>query len=307
MNDVPFTITADLDLGTRVAPYVRDSGGEVTIVEGEVPDAIESDDMGTNFSVNSSQFLLNVPNGATYLVEGGERITYRRNGASDRDVALFLLGSAWGALCFQRGLVPLHASAVIHKGKVHAFTGQSGAGKSTLAAALAKRGLDFFTDDVLIIDPAQISDGAARCFAGQKDMKLWADALTLTGASKMGAVRDEPGFNKFFATPATSESAGSGNLASLSILKNENARRDRQPVEIEKLSGAVAIKRLRDSIYRMRFGVAIMGRQKLYSALAQLISAVHVQTFDRPLNKHAFPETTAAMRGWICDFGKSND
>lgn len=305
MTDTPFTVSADLQLGTRVAPYLRSDCADVVIAEGSVPRSLEDkSDKGTAFEVNERQFLLHVPRGASFLVEDGKRITYARNGTSDRDTALFLLGSAWGALCYQRGLLPLHASAVIHDGKVHAFTGQSGAGKSTLAAALSARGLNFFTDDVLIIDPAEISSGSATCYAGQKDMKLWADALKLTGSEKLEAVRDEPDFKKFFALPATTEASGKGELASLTILKNENVRRDREPVEIERVSGAIAIKRLRDSVYRMRFANAIIGRQKLYTMLARLIGAVEVQTFDRSLAKPAFDESTAAIQSWIESYGQ---
>ncbi|KLI63327.1 hypothetical protein [Aurantiacibacter marinus] len=307
MMDTPFTVSADLDLGTRVGSYLRSDNADVTISEGEVPQTLEDvTDRGVSFEVNATDFLLHLPAGASFHVSGGKHISYARNGASDRDVALFLLGSAWGALCYQRGLLPLHASAVMHEGKVHAFTGQSGAGKSTLAAGLSVAGLDFFTDDVLIIDPADIRGSTARCFAGQKDMKLWEDALQLTGVESSGRVRDQPDFNKHFALPATTEEKGSGDLVSLTILKNENVRRDRDPIEIEKVRGAQALKHLRESIYRMRFGSAIMGRQKLFTALGQLIAAVHVQTFDRSMLKPQFENSSAAMRDWIKGYGKTD-
>lgn len=305
MSDTPFTVSADLDLGTRVGAYLRGDDADVAIAEGHVPAQLEDvTDKGVAFSVNEREFLLHVPNGASFLVTDGNKIAYDRNGSSDRDVALFLLGSAWGALCYQRGLLPLHASAVMYDGLVHAFTGHSGAGKSTLAAALSKVGLDFFTDDVLIIDPNHIEGSIARCFAGQKDMKLWEDALELTGLDHIGPVRDEPDFKKFFAMPATTQDVGTGELTSLSILKNENVRRDREPIAIERVRGAEALKRLRESVYRIRYADAIMGRQVLYSALAKLIATVHVQTFERPLVRTEFDQSTQAMNDWVRGFGK---
>ncbi len=307
MIDTPFTVSADLDLGTRVGSYLRSGDADVSIAEGQVPQALDNvTDRGVAFEVNAEEFLLHVPNGASFHVIGGKHIRYARNGVSDRDVALFLLGSAWGALCYQRGLLPLHASAVMHKGKVHAFTGQSGAGKSTLAAGLSQRGLDFFTDDVLIIDPARIEGSTASCFAGQKDMKLWEDALALTGVESHGPVRDEPDFKKHFAMPATTEEKGSGDLVSLTILKNENVRRDRDPIQIERVRGAQALKQLRESVYRMRYANAIMGRQALYTALARLIAAVHVQTFDRSMLKPQFDNSATAMRDWIQNFDQAD-
>ena len=37
---VPFTVDADLDLGRAAAPYLRESGADVTIRRGVVPDAL---------------------------------------------------------------------------------------------------------------------------------------------------------------------------------------------------------------------------------------------------------------------------
>jgi len=298
MRNVPFTVSADLELGMRVAPYIVDSSADVIIKEGDVPETITDATDGVSFSANASQLLMTIPNGVRFLVSEGEEIVYERGGASDREVALFLLGSAWGGLCYQRGLLPLHASAIIEKGAVHAFTGPSGAGKSTLSAVLADRGRSFFTDDVLIIDPAEIG-AATPCYAGQKDLKLWKDALKFTSAEKMSAVRDIEDFQKYFAIPANSEGASAGRLASLSILRSHNIRQDKDPFAIEKLSGAQALKQLRDSVYRPRLATVVWGRQKLFQTLAQLIAGVHVQTFDRPMIRDKFADSVDIMDGWI--------
>jgi hypothetical protein len=79
--------------------------------------------------------VLAVPEVGRYRIEGGDEILVDQDrGAPDRNLRLFLLGSAFGALLHQRGLLPLHANAVQIDGKAVAFMGASGAGKSTLAA-----------------------------------------------------------------------------------------------------------------------------------------------------------------------------
>jgi hypothetical protein len=307
MRNVPFTVGADIELGGRVTPYLVASGQDVTIREGPVPQEISNPaDTGVAFSVSETQFLLSAPNGARFLVSGGDRITYDRGSASDREVALFLLGSAWGALCYQRGLLPLHASAIIHRGAVHAFTGPSGAGKSTLSAALADRGRSFFTDDVLIIDPAQIANGN-NCYSGQKDLKLWKDALKLTNAEKVSAVRDAEDFQKYFALPANASSRSAGRLASLSILQNDTANMAVHPFGIAKIPGSQSIKQLRNSIYRPRFANAIWGKQKLFQTLAILIAKVEVQGFNRTLVKSRFGEGVSCMDDWIDQWDESEN
>lgn len=309
MSDTtPFTVSTDLDLGTRIAPYLRSSEADVVVNEGIVPERLDQPmEVGGAFEAAVGSFLLKVPNGASFLVEDGRKITYARNGASDRDVALFLLGTAWGALCYQRGLLPLHASGVVLEGRVYAFTGPSGAGKSTLAAALANKGLTFFTDDVLIIDPALIEGSQANCFAGQKDLKLWSDALPLTGATQLAAVRDLAQFEKYFARPSGSEGAMRGSLTGLVVLRSESGRRSRDPVAISSVKGSAAIKLLRESIYRLRIGSAIMGRQQIYSTLARLIAAVQVHVFDRPIDKSTFAQSTDAIHDWIVVHGQRRD
>lgn len=60
----------------------------------------------------------------------------------------YLLGPVLAVLCYLRGALPLHASALRVGGRTVAIAGRSGAGKSTLAAALAQRGHSLITDDI---------------------------------------------------------------------------------------------------------------------------------------------------------------
>lgn len=173
MPDTPFTLRADLNLGGRIEPYLKETGYDVLVEEGPVPDSLGPEaNTAPAYQTAPGQFLLKIPNGLKFYVENGTKILYERpENVTNREVLLFLLGSTWGALCYQRDLLPLHASAVVHGEDVYAFTGQSGAGKSTLSAALSKRGHDFFSDDVLIIDPNTLGK-ESLCYAGQKDLKL---------------------------------------------------------------------------------------------------------------------------------------
>jgi len=50
------------------------------------------------------------------------------------------------------GAPVLHASAVVIDGRAFAFLGQSGRGKSTMAAAMARAGFAFLTDDGLLLE-----------------------------------------------------------------------------------------------------------------------------------------------------------
>jgi len=100
----------------------------------------------------TDKFLMKVDGVACFLVENGNSITIdRAEGGSDDEIRLFLLGSAFGALIHQRGILPLHGSAIVVNNQALIFSGISGAGKSTLAAGFMKRGYMLLTDDVCVI------------------------------------------------------------------------------------------------------------------------------------------------------------
>ncbi len=110
---------------------------DVSIRFGEVPDSLpNASTIRACTQARPGQFLLIVDRVAKYLVENGDIITIQpAPGATEDEIRLFLMGSAWSALLLQRGLLPLHGSAVQVNDKAYVLAGPSGNGKSTLAAA----------------------------------------------------------------------------------------------------------------------------------------------------------------------------
>ena len=68
-----------------------------------------------------------------------------------QDVATYLLGPVLGLLLRFRGVICLHASAVVLDDCAVAFVGSEGAGKSTTAAALARRNHAVISDDIVAL------------------------------------------------------------------------------------------------------------------------------------------------------------
>jgi hypothetical protein len=84
------------------------------------------------------------------------------------------------ALLGHSGRPVIHASAVAISGRAAAFMGMTGQGKSTLAAALARGGYPFLTDDGLILDPTV---GGFDVGARRPQLRLRPDSeAALTGA-----------------------------------------------------------------------------------------------------------------------------
>jgi hypothetical protein len=142
---------------------------------------------GTGYVVEDGETRLVVPEVGRFLIGGGAEIVIDpAPGASERNLRLFVLGSAMGAVIHQRGLLPLHANAVLLGESVVAFSGPSGAGKSTLAAWFHDRGHPLLADDVCAV--ALGADGPV-VHAGAARIRLWRDALEAGGRSTDGRNR----------------------------------------------------------------------------------------------------------------------
>ena len=64
---------------------------------------------------------------ADFEISGGRQIcVWPAAGAKQKDIEIFLFGQAWATLCHQRGILPLHASAVVTGRSITAFAGQIG-------------------------------------------------------------------------------------------------------------------------------------------------------------------------------------
>jgi hypothetical protein len=158
--DGPAATTADIQIQAGAAPQ-------------QLEDAVAS---GPTWSMGPGRFLLCVPSVARFLLSEGRSIAYELEpGAEPDDVVAFLVGTVFGILLHQRGLVVLHASGVELDGRAALFLGASGAGKSTLAAALVQRGYRLVTDDFCVVSldaedrPIVSPDGRLP--------KLWAQAI----------------------------------------------------------------------------------------------------------------------------------
>jgi hypothetical protein len=97
------------------------------------------------------------------------------------DTATYLLGPVMGFVLLLRGLVCLHASAIVVGEEAIAIVGPAGAGKSTTAAAFAARGFSVLAEDVVTLDDLGNSFVVRPAYPC---IRLWpASAATLYGSA----------------------------------------------------------------------------------------------------------------------------
>ncbi|MEM7781511.1 MAG: hypothetical protein AAF697_14075 [Pseudomonadota bacterium] len=271
-----FTLCADLALG-KGFDFLLESAGkaDVIIQEGAVPDRLNCVPFDEGFYVYGRQVLVQIDADHAFLIEDGARITYRPG----PNARAFLTGTIFAIICFQRGLIPLHASAVTSNGDVHAFTGPPGSGKSTMAMALGRAGMDFFTDDVLVVEPADSSE--LKCYALQRQAKLWPDSLANLDAGSQGEAYRRFGAIKHLA--GYSEDNGNG-VAAQGVLRSlalVNGGATARP-SIHALEGSEALRMVTASVYRPQFGVEIFGLAEFFGAITQVAQSIDAERLNRP-------------------------
>ena len=154
---------------------------DVTIRLGEVnwslPDGLERGHYAT-----AEEIYFSYKDVGTFFVRGGNEVVVApMPGVEAHVLRLFVLGTILAAVLHQRGLLVLHASAVLVGGEAVAFLGQRGSGKSTIAASLQARDHRLIADDLVVVD---LSDPQViRILPGFPQFKLWPDAVASLGVN----------------------------------------------------------------------------------------------------------------------------
>src|SRR5438876_10672180 len=155
------------------------------------------------------------------------------------DLATYFLGPVMGFVLRRRGVMPLHASAVLVGGVAVAFSGEAGAGKSTTAAALALRGAPAVCEDI-----AAIEENRGHFFVqpGYARVCLWPDAAEKLLGTKEALPNLTPTWDKKY-LPLDGERAsfaeGIAPLGAVYLL-GERAADERTP-RVEEMSGREAL------------------------------------------------------------------
>lgn len=185
---------------------------------------------------------------ARFAVSGGNAIHVDpAPGASTDSIKLFLMGSAFGALLHQRGLLVLHGNAIRIGDACMICVGDSGVGKSTVAAGLAARGYPSLADDVVAVTADR------RALPGLPRVRLWQDAAERLGHDPADLRRVRPGFDKFVlpAEPATEALP----IRWIHVLDTE----DRSDVASTPITGAAQFQALNENTYRPAYIARTLG------------------------------------------------
>jgi hypothetical protein len=244
------TISSEIPLPELLPHALADDNPDVEIRCGPVPDSLPGAIASTSATqITQDAVLLEIPGVGRFCVHAGKEVRVQPDPAVEaQDLRLFLLGSAFGAIWFQRGFFPLHASVVVINGGAIAFSGDPGAGKSTLAAWLNSQGYPLLCDDVCVIRFAD--DEQPVAYPAFPRLKLWTDALSALDIDHSGLQRDYSRADKYHLSAEGEFRLEPAPLRHINLLRFSD---DLAPPRIEDIKPAHAVPLLRDNTYRFQY------------------------------------------------------
>lgn len=255
---------------------VQSDMNDIFIKQGFVPENItNAQKEGVRFQARNNEFLLNVDGLARYYIRNGNEIIVQTSKKQiDKEVRLFLLGSALGALFIQRGLLPVHGSAIKTGDSACIFSGLSGVGKSSIIAGFIQKGFKFLADDISLINKD------LNIVPGFPFLKVWDDVLQELKIESNSLNQVRPGIKKYHLPVDNNFYIEPLPVDKIFILTVKNT----PGFEYEEIKGIAKFNVLRNNTYRYRFISGLDKQKDHFSVLNKLIAKTKVYRVSRPQN-----------------------
>lgn len=234
--------------------------------------------------------LLYADNTEFVVESGGTRVWCRwPESLTLEDTATYLLGPVMGFVLLLRGIFCLHASAIVLEGKAVAIVGPPGYGKSTIAAAFAKLGYPFFSDDVVTLHE---SNGDFLVQPAYPRIRLWPKSAEALYGFVDALPRITPTWDKRYVDLTENGyrfQASPLPLAAIYVLKSRSV--DSAAPRIESLRGNDALFALaRNTYVNYLMDKTAHGRE--FETLSRVIASVPV--------RRAFPHAVHGLLPQLC-------
>ncbi|MEK0315284.1 aldolase [Cohnella sp. 56] len=268
----------------ELMPGQASSIPDIEISYGDLGQAWESSETQASFfRLTADGVMFAVPRMAIYQIKNGHSITiHPLEDADEKWIRLYLLGSCMGTLLMQRGVLPLHGSAVVIDGGAYCFLGESGAGKSTLAALFTGRGYELLTDDVIPVAFDIDEQGRTMAFVtpSYPQQKLWQESLDRLGMDAADLRRLLPEMSKYAVPTSASYCKSRVPLRGIFELLPSEAV---SSVELEKVVKLSRLSLIGQHTYR-NFLISLLGLEEWhFRSSAQLAGLACVHRILRPL------------------------
>ena len=229
-----------------------------------------------------------------YRVRAGRRIEIRPlPGVPAHVLGLFVTGTAFAMLLYQRGYTVLHGSVAEIDGCGVGFLGHKGAGKSTLAMSMQQTGGALIADDLLAVQAGP--DFVA--LPGFPQMKLWPDSLHQLGYQADELMRLRPELEKRGVPFAQPQPPRPAPLRHLFVVQQSDE------ISIVAMNERAALLALLPHWYPARFGTDVVRQLQAqatqFRQCVALAQGVRVSLLQRPAALAALPAVAQAIRAYV--------
>jgi len=250
-----------------------------------------------NAQYNGNELLLKSPAAGRFLLRSGSEILIDPEPSSaEGEIRSFLLGTAFGALCHQRGILPLHSAVIDFEnfGCV-AFIGPSGAGKSTLAAVLSARGHQVIADDVCFLRAEE--RGSVQAWPGLSRIRLWEHTLTALGHDGSRLERELGGDNKYLIPTLPPESPTEPRP--LRRIYQLHTGENGDDARMDRLQGGAVLEALLQNVYRLSLAEYMGQKPAAFGVCAAAALDIPAFRFTRPFDFGLLREGIELLEGHL--------
>jgi hypothetical protein len=210
-------------------------------------------------------------------------------GVAIQELLPFVLGTGWGAILNQRGVMTLHASVVAMRGRAIAVCAPSGYGKSTLAAALCRAGAEFVCDDIAAVEVD--SRGRPIVWPDGRCLKLFDDSIRQFDFADARIMEVREGIGKHYVRPPGDCVRQATPLSAVYTLQRNAPA---AAPAIKQLSDLDAAQCLLRNSYRRRLVLGLSNRGHI-AGTAAILARRSVFEFDRPADPGPAEVSAAAL------------
>jgi hypothetical protein len=246
----------------------------------------------TDHRISPGCLLLNIAGIARFQIENGSKILIEP--AADTTlpaIRLFLLGAAMSGILHQRGITPLHGSAIATPEGAVIFAAPCGHGKSTLAAALSQKGYPLLADDVCALT---IGGAGIWLYPAYPRVNLLPDALTALGRAPATEGSEEARIRPFsnkYCMPVLQFAHGATPVKAIYRLYPTDCNH----VKLQTVYGFTRVHELMSNSYGLRF-VRELGKQESHLVnLQESARQVDVVRVERPKEGYRLDELVDAI------------
>ncbi|PKM94034.1 MAG: hypothetical protein CVU84_11225 [Firmicutes bacterium HGW-Firmicutes-1] len=258
---------------------------DVEIKLGKVPESLEHNlEEPFWYYAKENELVFTVADIAKYYVHNGNEIIIEPLvDAENSAIRVYLLGTAFGAILFQRGRVPFHGSALSINNIGVIITGESGAGKSTVTNALIKKGYNMVTDDVAALEIDE--ENKLKIYPSYPRQKLWIDSVRHMQID-ISEIRRMDGTNDKFYLPVEEFCYHPIELKAIFELKPMICKQ----VSVEELIGKERLEVILNNTYRSVFIEPLGLMKNHFFQCVKMTKMLKVYRLCRPENEFTIDE-----------------